>query len=341
MKTRCTEAKNVIPRFGMGSPRTASIGQSRVMESDHLALIRSGRDDQPRLDRQADLVRVRHGVYADAEAWAKLPGWERYHHRIEAFRMVCTDGALSHDSAAIAHGLPTFGEPRKIHLFGAGGVRGWTASDVTRHSSTDEREIVETELGPATSLRDTAIDLGRTLHPAFALAVWDAVLKRGITREDLAQRWREQSSTRGVRTLDWLTSRATEASESPGESVSRALIEWLGIEEPELQRGVSTPEGDRRVDYLWRMKRTIGEFDGYAKYALGAGSTFDALKQEKRREDALRRMGYTVIRWEQRDLADPKKLLEILRAGGLMPIRPPQQTLLNSYVVATAKLTSR
>ena len=58
-----------------------------------------------------------------------------------------------------------------------------------------------------------------------------------------------------------------------------------------------------RVDFLFRAQRTIVEFDGLVKYG-GAGGR-EALIAEKRREDALRSLGYQVVRLTWRDLHDP------------------------------------
>jgi len=58
-----------------------------------------------------------------------------------------------------------------------------------------------------------------------------------------------------------------------------------------------------RVDFLFRAQRTIVEFDGLVKY--GAADGRQALVNEKRREDALRSLGYQVVRLTWRDLYDP------------------------------------
>jgi very-short-patch-repair endonuclease len=60
-----------------------------------------------------------------------------------------------------------------------------------------------------------------------------------------------------------------------------------------------------RVDFLWREERTVGEFDGRIKYGrlLQPGQTpEDVIFAEKVREDLLRDLGWTVVRWLWRDL---------------------------------------
>ena len=63
-----------------------------------------------------------------------------------------------------------------------------------------------------------------------------------------------------------------------------------------------------RVDFGWEEQRTVGEFDGKAKYGelLKPGQTSrDAMLAEKRREDLLRDLGWQVVRWTWADLYHP------------------------------------
>ena len=66
-----------------------------------------------------------------------------------------------------------------------------------------------------------------------------------------------------------------------------------------------------RVDFLFRAQRTIVEFDGLLKYG-GAGGR-QALIDEKRREDALRSLGYQVVRLTWRDLYDPALVRRLIK----------------------------
>src|SRR5436190_23311094 len=56
--------------------------------------------------------------------------------------------------------------------------------------------------------------------------------------------------------------------ETPGESVSRFMFVEEGVEMPELQVWIDMPDGgpSARVDFLWRKRGVIGEFDGKIKY---------------------------------------------------------------------------
>jgi very-short-patch-repair endonuclease len=66
-----------------------------------------------------------------------------------------------------------------------------------------------------------------------------------------------------------------------------------GLPAPELQGWVTGADGRAyRADFLWRDQRVIGEADGLVKY-----TGIEDVRAEKRREDALRQAGYTLVRW--------------------------------------------
>ena len=117
----------------------------------------------------------------------------------------------------------------------------------------------------------TAVDLMRVLPAPFGLAVGDAVLSPAqggsATRDEL-----ETVAARTVQSprrhaADAAAGRlSTRRSESPGESVGRAVIVWSGFEPPELQLEFRSEGFVDRVDYSWRSVRGIAESDGYDKY---------------------------------------------------------------------------
>lgn len=246
------------------------------------------------------------------------------------------EAILSHESAAVALGLPVFGEPRLLHTFHPDHPGTVTEGDVRKHASQDPREIVITDLGLSTAACDTAWDLGRTQHAAFSLAVWDQVLACGGTIQDLRQ-WRDQKSRRNTQTLEWLETHADGAAESPGESLLRALVICLGFPAPELQVAFAVEGLEYRADLYWREIRTIGEFDGYAKYSADGADPRLSLKNEKRREDSLRRAGFRVVRWEYRDLFDLRGLERRLTQSGLPRIHPQHVPFLTSFERTTAR----
>jgi hypothetical protein len=286
-----------------------------------------------RLDRDRRLHRVRAGVYVLREAWDPLPPWERYRVRVMAVARTWRAPIFCLESAAVLQGLPIFGEPSHIHVLSADG-HAWREGDVVVHGHADEREIVDAGGQGCTSIADTAVDLGRVLPPAFALAVVDAAARRmtasGMTL-DVQERGRGRSNRRGVRQLDWIQPRMAAASESVGESVSRAVIEWLGYEAPELQREFCYEGVTDRADFFWIRRRVIGESDGYGKYAA---SDADEMKthfvREKMREDRLRRHEGGFARWDWSDAIGYRSLDEKLRAASLVPLYARQEGMLDT-----------
>jgi hypothetical protein len=73
-----------------------------------------------------------------------------------------------------------------------------------------------------------------------------------------------------------------------------------------------------RADFGWPKLRTVGEFDGRAKYGRrlpGDRNPADAVYEEKLREDRLRALGFTDIRWSWSDLEDFAPTAARLRAA--------------------------
>ena len=121
----------------------------------------------------------------------------------------------------------------------------------------------------------------------------------------------------------------------PGESLSRVAMHRLGFPRPELQAGLTDRAGlIGYTDFCWRSARVIGEFDGREKYVkpeyLRGRSTSDVVIAEKTREDRLRRLGFTVVRWVWADVQNPVRLESLLRQAGLPQTARPDWGLARS-----------
>jgi hypothetical protein len=70
----------------------------------------------------------------------------------------------------------------------------------------------------------------------------------------------------------------------------------------------------------------LREFDGDAKYLddalLGGESTPATILAEKKREDRLRSLGYTVVRWDWKAVTNPHLLGQKLAAAGITAQNP-------------------
>ena len=111
------------------------------------------------------------------------------------------------------------------------------------------------------------------------------------------------------------------------ESISRVVIDLLGYPEPELQTRFRVLGRRARVDFFWRDANIVGEADGNGKYFGHDTRTDTAIRDERRREVALRRVVSGAARWEWGDVVNPARLDAILSAEGLRRIRPSDPQL--------------
>lgn len=276
-----------------------------------------GFDRLDALTRDGTVRRVRRGAY-EAVLPGELDPVREHRVLIEAtVRQTPTRAVLSHASAAVMHDLPTWNdELRRVHFTRDQGGRGKIRRYVHLHTSPLPREDVCMIDGlEVTSLARTVMDLARTWSMQRAVAVGDVALARGdLDLPSVAARcygWPGMAEARRV--MDFVDPR----SESPGESVSRVVLHEAGVAPPEPQFVVLDPAGQfvARSDFGWEAMRTLGEYDGLVKYGrlLKPGqSAADVIVEEKRREDALRELGWQIVRWMWEDLQHPMKLRERL-----------------------------
>jgi len=228
-------------------------------------------------------------------------------------------GVVSHLSAAVLHGLPVWGDPlRLVH--------------VTRTSGTGRREghlhLHVTPLGTGavvqvgglavTGLARTVVDLGRGQPLRQAVAAGDAALRIGLTSDELAAALADAQGRPGISAARRVVRLLDARSERAGESASRVVLHQGGLPPTDLQHAVFDESGRLvgRADFAWPEHRTLGEFDGRIKYGrlLRPGQTPEqAVWAEKCREDALRDLGWQVVRWTWADLREPELLAERLR----------------------------
>jgi len=276
-------------------------------------------DDVERLRRQGELTRVRRGAYAPPVPEASVEG----RHRLlvaATLPQLGRDGVVSHVSAAVLHGLPIWPEVAgRVHLTRPRPGGGQSRNLLRVHGSPlGEADVVLVDGVPVTSLARTVADLGRTLALEQSVAAGDRALQLGLARPDLVdvlagcRGWPGIGRARDAGQL--LDARA----ESVGESVSRVRMHQALLPAPLLQYEVVDARGRLlgRADFGWEEQRTLGEFDGRLKYGRGfepGRSPEEVLWREKRREDALRDLGWEVVRWTWADLYVTGLVAERLR----------------------------
>ncbi|WP_295839747.1 hypothetical protein [uncultured Microbacterium sp.] len=297
-------------------PLTAVEPPASLIRADHAASAGS----YPAVDRA--LLRIRPAVYTVREEWEALPQWDRYLLRVHAYATVRGGAMFSHESAAALLGLPLFGHPRDIHVFDCRRTRSLRFGDVAVHTSADPRSALHLGELRTTTVLDTVLDLVRCLPPAFGLAVADDATRRmGITREGLLARASQQRTNRGRRRVEWIGEHMDARAESVAESISRAVAQWCGFPRPALQREHRADGRTYRSDLSWPEHRVIGECDGWQKYGTGDDAT-RAFREEKRREDALRRAGWKVARWDYAGALRVDGMRDALLSAGLPLIHP-------------------
>ncbi|PRZ18818.1 hypothetical protein [Nesterenkonia sandarakina] len=357
----------------------------------------------------AELLRVRRGIYVDADAWVSSPPWIRAQIAVAAMAHRRPNSLFCRESALLLHGLPLTTPPphvtlrtqdpslvgigRREPMTGTTSAERWLTAYETRypHDGPTPAALLnvptrrfETVLprgmtrGAAREaqrcgeLRQAQMRLPASVLPAVTgpetgywvepleLALPDAVSRLdfpeavAVVDAFLAQRTQDQlAAPPGVSTdpLTWgdtflsprLSKRwrtalsfADARAESPGESVSRAVIHQLGFAAPNLQVWIGTDVGDERVDFEWIVehgsrtgssrRRIVGEFDGLGKYfdeaLLQGRSAKEVHYAEKLREDAIRRTGRGLIRWDWTDLSHPEALAAKLLQAGVPRVRP-------------------
>ena len=279
-----------------------------------------------RMARSGEVQRIRRGAYECGPA-RSIDRRDQHRRLIAATaRLTSVDAAISHMSAAVLHQLPIWNDQLgRVHInrnqSGGGKVRRYVHLHVAPLTDSD---VCEIEGQRVTTLARTVLDLLRTLTMERSVPIGDAALRLGVTQEELAEvagrciGWRGMPRARRARSF--LDAR----SEGAGESYSRVVLDRIGIPAPiphyeVWDQGVLIG----RADFCWEEFRTLGEFDGKQRYGrlLRPGQTAaDAVFAEKRREDALRDLGWQIVRWLWEDLYHPAELrrrLERAFARGL------------------------
>lgn len=300
------------------------MGRMRILPSP-LPLILSRDESAGHTDRRwrsGTLNRLFRGVYVETSTWNPLPPWQKYLVRIHGALAAEPNRVLFGESAAAAVGVLIPHAVRPVHILSPG-ASSREYRGIRSHVSVDAREIVVVDGVRLTASAHTAVDIARSRPPAEALAYADALLRidPDATREQFVALNQALVSGRGRRQARWALSRATGLPESPLESASVAVIEWLGYASPTLQHPFFIEGRTYKSDFFWEHERVVGEADGNGKYSTETGNPTEAIIGEKRRENLLRRHTSGMARWGWEDVAEIEPLDVALRATGLRPIR--------------------
>ncbi|OZF39250.1 hypothetical protein CH294_07145 [Rhodococcus sp. 14-2483-1-1] len=268
-----------------------------------------------------------HGVYVPSSRLATLTEQERHRLLIDALLPVLSEGyVVSHRSAALLHGLPLpTGGFDKVHITRHRRGGGRTNAAVTVHCAPSVSSVTVDGIS-VTSLAQTVVDLARTETLLSAVIAGDVALKRCDPREldaelQRARGWKGVAQAR--RAVNLMDGR----SENPGESQSRIILRESGFDvESQVEILDPSRRSVARIDWLVNGV-VVCEFDGkakYTKYLRPDENPGDVVFKEKIREDAVRDLGYPVVRWTWADLANPAELVaRVARAVERAAALPP------------------
>ncbi|MCP1415401.1 hypothetical protein [Paenarthrobacter sp. A20] len=271
-----------------------------------------------------DLVRLRRGCYIRGSTWAAQKPWVRSRQLIAAHAhgtLTTSTGGLvySHTSAARLHGLFLWDVDDRVHITtDSSASRSSHGHDAVAHGrALETNEIMLINGMPCTSLERTVADCGLLLNYKQSLVLMDHALRKGADAHKLQLMCESLAGRNGVLALRRALESADARSESPGETLTRELLQRLRIDLPELQVEVSSPEGSHRLDFAWRDKKVALEFDGKVKY-FDYAPTSEVIFKERQREKALMAQGWTFIRikWQHlfREQEFKSTVLGILRS---------------------------
>lgn len=287
-------------------------------------------NDLAKRTKAGTLVRLRQGVYVDGNAWRALQPWQQYRVRVQAAAETFEKPVVfARQSSASVWGIPFIGTHpvRALTLKNDGGR---SRAGVSRHfAARAGLEVVRMEGLLVTGRLRTVLDLAAFSSFTDAIVPLDHVLRPdpntvlpAFSKSELEAGIRDIYSAAAARRIRAAIDFAQPGSASAGESWSRALMRVAGFEPPILQQRLSDAAGlVGYSDFFWKESGVVGEFDGEEKYVKDAylrGQTASqAVVAEKKRENRIRAMGFTVVRWDWAELAAPGTLERKLAAAGV------------------------
>jgi hypothetical protein len=258
--------------------------------------------------KQGRLVAVWRGVYTTRELW---DSWDLYSARPLA-RVRAVDLGLtlphvvSHDSAALLHGLPLIRpQDSAVHVARLHLRATVTRTGVRHHGARYSLDQVVVVDGIATlDLARTVVDIAREHGYREGLVAADGALQLGVTRRDLQRAAAAMEGWPFSRTVRAVVADADPGAESAAESLARELLAECGFTDVETQFPVAIPGGVAWCDL--RVGRHIFEVHGRKKFRpIADGGLADReleqlLWDERRRlrEVCATGLGASTIVWQ-------------------------------------------
>lgn len=271
--------------------------------------------------RRATLRRVRRGSYLEGD----LPFDPDADHllRVRATAPLLDGGtALSHISAALLWGVPLWEitPDERVWVTRNGASRGQIKGPLHSHNCPfGPDEVTQVNGLHVTTLERTVIDLGRRFGMDAGIVALDWALRRGASRDALAELVERARHRPGVGRVRRIVQLASPLAESAAESVSRLRMHQVGLPVPVEQFVVLGPDERQRgrSDFAWPELNTLGECDGAEKYdqPYGRRRPSEVVAREKYRDSDFGKLGWEVIHWGVPDLGRPRWFERHLRDG--------------------------
>lgn len=247
----------------------------------------------------------------------------------------------SHSSAAAVHGLPLHTVPTKVEItrVGNSGSRSTRGARI-RGLLLGQRDRTVINGIAVTTVARTLVDLARHASAEQAIVAADHALHHQlVTSDEVIEAFLRLSTAARRPTVRRVLARADGRAESAKETIQRLILADGGIADLELQVEIHDEDGKfvARVDGALLEHGIATEYDGeqkYLKFLKPGQDAASAVMEEKRREDAVRALRWSMVRHTKYDLARPRDMVEqvkrtIRSRRGLPPVlgsvrvRPP------------------
>jgi hypothetical protein len=307
---------------------------------------------------RGDVVRLRRGSYVPTDLWVRLDSPARFRLAATVLAWMVPSTVFCGETSLLLRGLPVVKTPPTLDVAVQAnsqlGIRPPSfdvhgAADLALHARAlappPIRRHQHAALPVETVGQLACVPVAEALAEVLATAKFARALAAadGVLRLDpMTPLLHRTAFTDAVDALTFKAQRARArnrallarvGAESPGESVSRALMLAWGFPEPALQ--VEYRDARGRIgftDFTWSGRQApppgkdrLGEFDGWGKYfdsQLTRGEdAVSVIKREKKRENRLLALGHPVLRWTWSDLERPSLLRDSLLSFGLVPTR--------------------
>jgi hypothetical protein len=315
-------------------PRAAEWADQFVLSRERVGAAELGK--YYRSVRAGDLVTVGPGICLPAEVWSVYSADERYLARIRALALTARSPLVfGGESGAALWRLPIVGAwPDRPVVLSDPAAGGRSTRRVPRRCEGIPGEIWIVDGLPTTGLALTVVDVARHSMFGVAVAMADRALATkndgvggasaaSVSKADLFGALSSLDVLHGSAKALAVLEFADGESGSAGESISRVVIYRLGFPRPVLQFVFSDDMGRMIADFWWPDYALVGEFDGRGKYLRDeftrGRSAADIVLAEKERENRLRALGPTVVRWGWEEAMAPPLLRRKLLAAGLRP----------------------